>query len=119
MGTWRFSAAILLYFDGINRFISLRTLDLKKHFTTRQSVRRFENVPVGSRKNRRGPTPEAMHKLEQFIREKDAVINAFSIVVFEIDSSKWFPDSGKLPLTIGRNDFEIRDTKDCEPSPSI
>jgi FkbM family methyltransferase len=66
-----------VYFDGVNRFyLSNERAEFKEHFTTPPNTfDEFETFPLVRARTDAEQRLEAMHKLEQFIREKDAVMH--------------------------------------------
>jgi FkbM family methyltransferase len=77
-----------VYFDGVNRFyLSNEHAEFKEHFTTPPNTfDEFETFPLVRARTDAEQRLEAMHKLEQFIREKDAVINEKDAVINEKDA---------------------------------
>jgi FkbM family methyltransferase len=79
-----------VYFDGVNRFyLANEHSNLKRHFTTPPNAfDEFETFPLIRARTDAEQRLEAMHKLEQFIREKDAVINEKDAVINGILNSR-------------------------------
>jgi Methyltransferase FkbM domain len=67
-----------VYFDGVNRFyLANEHAELKNHFTSPPNVfDEFETFPLVRARTDAEQRLEAMHKLERFIQERDATIQA-------------------------------------------
>jgi FkbM family methyltransferase len=72
-----------VYFDGVNRFyLANEHADLKKHFTVPPNVfDDFETFPLVRARTDAEQRLEMMHKLEQIIKDRDAVIKVTDTVL--------------------------------------
>jgi hypothetical protein len=79
-----------VYFDGVNRFyLANEHADLKKHFTSPPNAfDEFETFPLVRAKTDAEQRLEAMHKLERFIKKRDAVIKERDAVISGIFNSR-------------------------------
>jgi len=77
-----------VYFDGVNRFyLANEHAEMKKHFTSPPNVfDEFETFPLVRARTDAEQRLEAMHKLERFIQERDAVIKESGAVIKERDA---------------------------------
>src|SRR6266849_280199 len=77
-----------VYFDGVNRFyLANEHAEMKKHFTSPPNVfDEFETFPLVRARTDAEQRLEAMHKLERFIQERDAVIKERDAVIKERDA---------------------------------
>src|ERR1700730_14489190 len=77
-----------VYFDGVNRFyLANEHSDLKTHFTTPPNAfDEFETFPLVRARTDAEQRLEAMHKLERFIKERDALINERDAIIQERDA---------------------------------
>jgi FkbM family methyltransferase len=77
-----------VYFDGVNRFyLANERPDLQTHFTTPPNVfDEFETFPLVRARTDAEQRLEAMHKLERFIQEGNAVVNERDAVIKERDA---------------------------------
>jgi FkbM family methyltransferase len=77
-----------VYFDGVNRFyLANQHSDLKTHFTTPPNAfDEFEMFPLVRARTDAAQRLEAMHQLERFIKERDAVIKERDAIIQERDA---------------------------------
>jgi FkbM family methyltransferase len=81
-----------VYFDGVNRFyLANECADLKKHFACPPNVfDDFETFPLVRARTDAEQRLEAMHKLEQYIRSRDALFNALrNSRIWKLTHPKW------------------------------
>jgi FkbM family methyltransferase len=92
-----------VYFDGVNRFyLSNEHAELKKHFSVPPNAfDEFETFPLVRARADAEQRLEAMHKLEQFIRERDAVIEGvLKSRIWRLTHPKWLTRlRARRPLT--------------------
>jgi FkbM family methyltransferase len=88
-----------VYFDGVNRYyLANEHADLKTHFTTPPNVfDEFETFPLVRARTDAGQRLEAMHKLERFIQERDAVIKQQDAIIRNLNSPIWRLTHPKWP----------------------
>jgi len=77
-----------VYFDGVNRFyLANEHSDLKTHFTTPPNAfDEFETFPLVRARTDAEQRLAAMHKLERFIQEREALIKERDAIIQQIDA---------------------------------